>query len=251
MNKEEFKEMHDEFANYVYQYENFVKAGIINDAFYNQYFFNDALRLHRVEVENNIMISALKRLGEKVDIEDVKKEITANIEKYNNEQKVIEEKKIKAQAIVNVTKNLSKDELMKLENDYLAFVKKNHPAVKCKVDSAEQQAFILIRQMYYENNLGGFYELLDTYKTTFKDVEYDPKEYNSISGYYFEIKANINKDFNIKQKQYPYTKFDVLKDEITIARETGDIRAKINDLKRAHEAVSKDFKNAFGFELTM
>ena len=251
MNKQEFNEMQDEFANYVYQYENFIKAGIINDAFYNQYFYNDVLRLHRIEVENNIMISALKRLEAKVDIEDVKKEITANIEKYQNEQKVIAEKELKAKAIVNVTKNMSKDDLIKLENDYLAFVKKNHPAVKCKVDSSEQQAFIIIRQMYYENNAGGFYELLDMYKNTFKDVEYDSKEYNSISGYYFEIKANINKDFNAKQKQYPYTKFEVLKDEITIARETGDIRAKINDLKRANEAVSKDFKNAFGFDLTM
>ena len=36
MNKQEFNEMQDEFANYVYQYENFIKAGIINDAFYNK-----------------------------------------------------------------------------------------------------------------------------------------------------------------------------------------------------------------------
>ena len=82
-------------------------------------------------------------------------------------------------------------------------------------------------------------------------VEIPEEEYNKVNGYYYNTRIQINKDRDEKSKKYPYDKSHATEDEISIAREEGDLRTKISKLKEMNQSLRKDCMANFNREITL
>ena len=69
------------------------------------------------------------------------------------------------------------------EIDYLDYVKKNHPIVKCLVSPQEEQLFQILSKFYKENNYSAYKEILENNKNVFSEPEYKEEDFNKISAY--------------------------------------------------------------------
>ncbi len=251
MNKTEFLEMQKEMADYVYNYEYFIKCGVIYESFYNSQFAKYIDEMHYYDIENGLLltINEMKLKGSSEE------ELDAFIEKvktkFNNEKSFIENKHKKCIEVKTRTESLSKEQLDEIENIYLDFVRKNHPIVKLVTTNEEKEIFPVIRMLYYENNYDGLKRILEDHKDLFKDVEIPESEYNKVNGYFYNTRIQINKDRDQKSKKYPYDKSQVTVDEISIAREEGDLRTKISKLKEINQNLRKDTKNNFNKDITL
>ena len=251
MNKNEFLQMKNEFAEYIYRYEYFVKCGAINDLYYNHYFGRALDEVRFYELENNLMVEAIRRKNNNESLEEINKFIEGFKEKFNNENKTIEEKHQLADQVVEYNEKLTVEEKKQFEEDYLAYVKANHPIVKVIATQDEDQIFSAAQKYYNTNNIKAFKDLMEASKEAFTEVEYKEEDYTKISAYYYDIKKNINQDYMNKQNNYPFNKMDVLKNEISIARETGDIKVRKNKLAAANKEIHKDYIENFGEDLSL
>ena len=251
MNLQEFLEMKNEFADYIYKYEYFLKCGAINDCYY-LHFFGDFLdEIRKVGTENRIMAAAIAMKSEGKPQEEIDKFLADQKELYNTETEKVKNKKVFTEAVIKNNDALPMEDKKQFEIDYLDYVKKNHPIVKCLVSPQEEQLFQILSKFYKENNYSAYKEILENNKNVFSEPEYKEEDFNKISAYYYDIKKNINADFLNKSKMYPYNKQETLKNEISIARENGDLKAKLNEYKGANKNIHKDFFNAFKFEYTL
>ncbi|MBR6071330.1 MAG: hypothetical protein IKP77_00680 [Acholeplasmatales bacterium] len=251
MNKSEFLEMQNEFAKYVYRYEYFIKLGVITDSYYHHYFFNELESARYYNLENTLLVELIKMKNDNKTLEEINNYIKGFKDKYANENKTIEEKHKFCEKVVNNCEQLSNDEKAQFEKDYLEYVTNNHPIVKCIVSKEEEALFATLNKLYKENNYDGFKVLLNNNKEIFKPVEIDENEYSRISGYYYDVKKGINNDYANKQNGYPYNKQETMKNDISVARETGEIKVRINTLKSANKQLHKDYVLAFGNDISL
>ena len=122
MNKAEFLEMQREFAEYVYRYEYFVKCGAMNDFYYNHYFGRALDEVRFYELENSLLVEVIKRKSNNESQEEINKFIEGFKEKFNNENKIIEEKHQLADQVVDYNEKLSQDDKRQIEEEYLALM---------------------------------------------------------------------------------------------------------------------------------
>ncbi len=207
--------------------------------------------MHYYDVENGLLMT-INEMFLKGSTED---EINAFIEKvknkFNGEKSFIENKHNKCIEVKVRTSTLTEEQINEIEQIYLDFVRKNHPIVKLKTSVEEKKIFPAIRMLYYENNLEGLKQILEDYKDIFKEVEISEDEYNSVNGYYYNTRIQLNKDRDTKSKKYPYNKSQTTLDEISIAREEGDLRTHISKLKEMNQSLRKDSLKNFNKEITL
>ncbi len=251
MNKTEFLEMQNEMADYVYNYEYFIKCGVIFEAYYNSQFYKYMEEMHYYDIENGLLLTIHEMSLKGSSEEEINAFIDKVKTKFNNEKPLLENKHKKCLEVKTRTDSLSKEQLEEIEKIYLDFVKKNHPIVKLKTTNEEKEIFPVIRMLYYENNINGLKQILEDHKDLFKDVEIPEEEYNRVNGYYYNTRIQINKDRDEKSKKYPYDKSHATEDEISIAREEGDLRTKISKLKEMNQNLRKDCKANFNREITL
>ncbi len=251
MNKNEFLEMKNEFAEYIYRYEYFLKCGAINDCYYNHVFGKNLDEVRKYDLENKLIMGAIKLKSENKPQEEIDKFIADFKQKFADENAKIEEKHRAADIIFANNEKLTPEERKQFEEDYLAYVKANHPIVKCFASEEEEKLFYLLNQLYKENNILGFKEVIEMNKNIFKEVEYKEEDFNQISAYFYDTKKNINADYLQKQNAYPYNKQDVLKNEISIAREMGEIKVRTNQLIASNKELHKDYIENFGEDISI
>jgi len=245
MNLNEFLEMKNEFAEYIYRYEYFLKCGAINDCYYTHFFSKFLNEIRTLGIENEVMSTAIKMKSEGKSDEEINEYINKAKEGFSEDQKKIDYKTTLAEQVVANNEKLSIEDKKQFEIDYLDYVKKNHPIVKCLATEAEENAFNMISKLYKENNYYGFKSFIDMNKAIFTNPDYKEQDFNKISAYYYDIKKNINTDYQRKQNMYPYNKQDTLKNEISIARENGDLKAKLNEYKGINKSIRQDYVNYF------
>ena len=83
MNKTEFLEMQQEMADYVYNYEYFIKCGVVFESFYNSQFYKYIQEMHYYDVENGLLLT-IQEMKFKGSTEE---EINAFIEKVKTKYK--------------------------------------------------------------------------------------------------------------------------------------------------------------------
>ena len=245
MNRQEFDELRNEFAEYIYRYEYFLKVGFLNDLYYNNEFKADLEVNALLEFENSVIYTACK---EKENNKDFDKTQLFEIAKQNKEQllKSIKEKNAKSSRLVERFEKMSNQEKKDIETDYLNLVKVYHPVIRVFVTEEEKAVFNKIRQFYNENDVAGIQELLELNKGLFKDIEYLPEHYNKVSGFFYDNQKRINADYTKKMKEYPFNIGETLKDEITRARETGELRSRHTQLLRNNQELKKAYKKLYG-----
>ena len=245
MNLNEFLEMKNEFAEYIYKYEYFLKCGAINDCYYNFYFSQYLDEIKYLDTENRIMASCIDMKRNNEPEEKINEFISKAKESYAKEKVLIDNKNRMAKAIVDNNNKMSNEDKKQFEIDYLDYVKKDHPIVKCFINDNEEQIFSMLSKLYKENNYSGFKGVLEMNKNSFKVPEYKEDDFTKISAYYYDIKKNINADYLKKQNTYPFNKMDVLKNEISVAREAGDLKAKLSKFREANKNIHRDYELSF------
>jgi len=245
MNRKEFDEMRFEFGEYVYNYEFFQKVGFVTDMYYTKYFKDDLKKIQRYEIENIVLEQAIALKNKNAKEEEILKYLADSKEKFIRDTNKYNEKIQKALQFIDHNEKMSSEDKNKFEQEYLEFCKNLHPVVKCKTTNEENNAYLLLRNFYFENNYSAFQEFTTLHKDGFPSVEYDESEFVNISKFYFENKTRINQDYSKKSKLYPYTKQDTLKDEISLARESGELHVSITNLMRQNKDLHQQFKKLF------
>lgn len=251
MNKTEFKEMQNEFAGYVYRYEFFLKCGAIDDCYYNHYFGKELLKLRYYNLENTLIAECIKLKSEGKTSEEITKFIDGFRNKFFQENKIIEQKNELADKVYQNTEKLSLEDRRKFEDVYLKYVTIGHPIVKCLPSQEEEKIFPVLNKLYKENDFEEFNKIYNANIELFKDVEINEEDYSKISTYYYETKKGINADYSNKQNVYPYNKSETLKNEISIARELGEIKVRLNNLISVNKQLHKDYFLAFDADITL
>lgn len=251
MNKTEFLEMKNEFAEYIYRYEYFLKCGAINDCYYNHFFGKNLDEVRFYDMENKLMAAVIKLKADNKSEEEINKFIEDYKTKFNQENENIANKHKLAETIVAHNEAMPAADKKQFEEDYLKYVKEHHPIVKCFINDNEENLFKVLNELYKQNNYEGFKEVLELNKGSLSNPEYKEEDFSKISAYYYDIKKNINFDFTKKTQNYPYTKNETLKSEISVARENGEIRVRINELMAANKELHKDFKDNLGFDISL
>jgi len=70
--------------------------------------------------------------------------------------------------------------------------------------------------------------------------------WKSFKEYYFNAGSMMTQDLSMRTQQYPYTLEEVFEDEITMAREEGQVRAEITRFIGVNKAFHADFIRIFG-----
>lgn len=245
MNREEFNEMKQEFGEYVYNYEFFQKSGVLYDMYYTHYYGDILEKLQRLEIENIVLDEAMKLALKGEPRENISSYLDITKNRYQKDIVNFKNKRKRAEEIYAHNEKMSKEDKDQFEKDYLDFCINVHPVVKCLANDEEHKSFMVLRNFYFENNYDAFKEFLADHKKKFKKVEYKEEEFNRISGYYYENKTRINKDFSQRNANYPYTKKDVFVDEISIAREDGELHARLTEYQRQNQDLHKAYKEVF------
>ncbi|MCR5350247.1 MAG: hypothetical protein K6E20_04565 [Acholeplasmatales bacterium] len=251
MNREEFNEMRKEFGDYVYNYEYFQKVGYITDMYYTNKFSQELIKIQKLEIENIVMSQSLDLFIKGEKLENIKNYCEESKNRYSKDYTKFSNKIIKAEQFIKHHEKMSEDEKKEFEQEYLKFCIELHPVVKCKVNKEENEAYLILRDFYFTNNYSGFKEFLELHKDAFKPVEYLETEFNTISSFYLENKTRINTDYNKRHTLYPYNKDAVLKDEISIAREQGELHVNITNLIRTNKELHEKFKAQFGYDYSV
>ncbi len=251
MNLNEFLEMKNEFAEYIYRYEYFLKCGSINDCYYNYYFSQYLDEIKFLDTESKVMASLIDMKANN-ETKEKMEEFTANAKKaYATEKGMIENKNRIAKQVVENNNTLPMEDKKQFEKDYLDYCKTNHPIVKCLISDEEEKLFGLINKLYKENNYSAFKEVLELNKAAFTNPEYKEEDFNKISGYYYDMKKNINSDYLKKQNIYPFSKSEVLKNEISVAREAGELKATLSKFREANKNLHKDYVMNFEVDFSL
>ena len=245
MNRQEFDELRSEFAEYIYRYEYFLKCGYLNDLYYNRVFRSDLETNALLEFENSVIYTALQEKEKNKDFDPADLFVLA----LKNKQELMDSiaaKKEKADRVVESIEKLSIEERQAMENEYLKIVKLYHPVIRVFVSDEEKNVYNRIRQFYNENDANGIREIFELNKELFKPIDYEPEQFTKVSAFFYDNQKRINADYTKKSKEYPFNMGETLKDEITRARETGELRTKHTQLLRDNQELKKAYKNLYG-----
>ena len=250
MNREEFDELRSEFAEYIYRYENFLKNGYLNDLFYT-FVFKDLLEPNaKLEFENQVMfaLNKEKEANKDFDPTDI---LNASRENQKSLFDTIKRKNILAEETYNRVKGMVPEDIRNIETRYLQIVKKYHPVVRVFVSEDEKIVFNKLREFYNSNQMGAFDEILNLNVNLFQDIDYKPEQYSNVAGFFYENQKRINADYTKKANTYPFNTSEILKDEISVAREKGELKSKHTKLLRDNQEFKKRFKELYNVDFQL
>ncbi len=250
MNREEFKELKDEFALIIYNYEKFIKDCILLDYKYNTRFYDLLTKVRFYEVENTLLARCIQAHVENRD-PDIEKIIDDFHKGFKQEMDNSVVKHKIAKTVTEHNAKLNPDEVQAFEKDYVGFIKEHHPVVHALATKEEQEAYEKLKVYYYENNIDGFKKAFEEATPVFKNTEYPEDVFTKISEYYYDIRKRIGQDFTKKQTLYPFVKKEVFADDMSEAREEGELKAQLSKLMADNKKLHADIQKAINYDIKL
>ena len=136
MNRTEFIEMQNEFADYLYEYEKVIKEGYLLDLKYNKEFSSLLVELHNLEIETGVMKDCLEKLQAGEAIENLNAFILKVKESFKKKLVEIESKNKRAVEVTARTEALTDEEKKDFEEYFHEFVKEYYPQI---IDIVEEK----------------------------------------------------------------------------------------------------------------
>ncbi len=248
MNKEEFKELQEETALYIYKFASLNKELFITDLKYSHFFYDLLTEQFEIEKELNCIRGMIENKTRNLNFEEFKK---AYLKKMNDEYNTFQMKHNNKETIYNQTVSKSEEELRKIETYFEEFIKKYHPFINyCKINEV-LLAYEFVERLYNENNYTGMIEAFNLNKTYFNYPTISVANYNDAAMLYYDFKKNLAaRYFKIKQDQYPKNKIEVVKTKEGIEKERESLKKEIENLLGALTSLREDFKKEFGYEFS-
>lgn len=246
MNKKEFEEMQIEFAEFVYKYKVFIKSGYLFDLKYNRRFFKFLVECQELEIKISLMKQAIDLAAEGNNRDEIFENLVKALEKLPEEKAKFLKKNDYANQIMELNDKLTDENIKEFENIYYQYIFDYHPFVRVALPESVKPIIDLLDRFYYENNKGAFVEMLELNKKTLTALPIQEEHYNQVSQFYYELRKKINSEYHQRAKNYPYDRLNLFDDEMTVAREEGDILLKISNYKKVFDEMLKDFVNLFG-----
>lgn len=251
MNKKEFIELQKEFSDVIIGYEKFCKKGYVLNMKFNYTFCEYLIKEQYLKYENKLLIGICTMLSDKKTLDEVDKFIKTEKNEYN---KFLINHTNGVTRFAQVIKRLNEmpNEILDLlENAFEDYVYKYHPAVNFITTEDEFKFYDVLKQCYYESNYSMFKEMLDLNKKFLKSTNFDEELQIKATYYYYDIMNQIKLEVNNKKDKYPYNIEYVFEDKISIASYEGEIRARINVLQSANQALHKDVIKLFGEDVIL
>ena len=240
----EFKTLQDQIVDILVDYTIFLKKGAQLDYRYTYEFKDEILKDFKYRNENTLLVTAGTMLTDKKSLDEVDSYISNYKKNYERDINGLNRKIVDSELVV---KNEINDEMKKeLENHFIDLVRNYYPAIRLEANEEYIKAFELLHTLYQQNNYTSYFATYDLFKNLFTYKDYHDVDFEKYVNIYMNLMQRINSD-TVKRKQgYPYTKEEVFEDEITIAREKGEFRAKLTKLIEANKAIKEDFKAIYG-----
>ena len=250
MNKQEYQEMRQEFADLVYRFEAFLKNGFLVDCRYNAIFYDSLKTVRRSEAEIGVIAHAIQ-LKNKKNINDILKMLDEAKKNFKSELTQTEQKHSYCVQLLNIIDKFDESVFNDCEKRFKEFILNYHPVICLNPSVEAKTAYDMLKRFYFECNHLGFAEYLATVKEKFEVKPIEEDRYTEASQVYFKFRMQINETLDKMKNTYPYNKAEIFKDEMTVMAEKDDLEIKSKKLNDALAAARRDFKNNFGFDFTL
>lgn len=248
MNKEEFKELQEETALFLFRIARLNKDLFITDVKYSHHFQELLNEQFEIERELNCIRGMIENKSRNLNYEEFKK---AFIKKMNEDLNTIRMRQHNKETIYEPVTSKTPEEEKEIDDYYRDFILKYHPIIhNCRIKEV-LQAYEFVEKLYNENNYTGMIEAFNLNKHYFDYPTISVAAYNDVAMLYYDFKKNLTaRYFNIKNDQYPKSKIEVVKTEKGIEEEKVRIKKEIEALLEVLSKARIDFKNLFGYEFS-
>ncbi|MBQ3253635.1 MAG: hypothetical protein IJA65_03680 [Acholeplasmatales bacterium] len=251
MNAVEFKELQEEFAQYIYTYEVTNKSAYITDMRYLVR-YNDLLtQSHKLEMETGLMQTLIQMLADKKEEKEIKAFEERVRTDFKKKEEEISKKYQNASLFVDRFNSLTSEYNKSFEEYYKEFILVYYPPVRVLAPKEVKPLVDMLRQLYFNCNFEGFKEVLELNRKAFDFPEIPEEQYTNVAQFYYNYKKKINIEINNRKNKYPYNKIQVFKDEMTILSEEGMLLQHLSAIKKMHASVKKDYLEVFGNEIEL
>lgn len=250
MNKQEYLEMRQEFADLIYAYESFLKNGFLVDCRYNAVFYPELTKVRRLEAEIGVIAHAVQ-LKEKENINVILKMLDEAKANFKKEVETAEQKNRYCRQLLSIIDQFDKSVFEACEKKFKEFVFDFHPVVCLNPSADAKKAYDMLKRFYFECNHLGFTEYFGTVKEKFEVAPVEEDRYTEASQVYFKFRNQITATIEKMKNTYPYNKSTIFSDEMTVMAEKDDLEIKSKRLSEALVSARKDFNEKFGFDFDL
>lgn len=245
----DFKKMQDNLRDILVNYAYFLKKGAQIDFKYTNTFKDEILKDFKLRNENTMLVTALSKLNEKKSLEEVDKYIEDYKKSYAKNLEVLNQRIINAGIVVE--RQLDETAAKELENHFVEMIRKYSPLLIINPDPYYLKAYELLQMLYQQDNYQTYFAAYDLNKEIFVEKNFEGVDFDKYVSYYMTLMQNITLDTKERKNNYPFNKEEVFTDEISIARESGDFKARLNKILEANKAIKEDFKAAYGEDISL
>ena len=247
MNLKEFKSLKENLTTYLINYEHFLKNSNLLDLKYYHYFGKTISKILYLRKDNDLMfgIANLYQAGKLDELDNL---LSEQRKRYNAESIELNKKIIKADQIFNA--NVSDEDLNKLNESFDEFVEKYHPALTMSVNQNERQSYEMLKNLFCDNNLLGYFSYYDLCIKNFKEASEDV-DYDKTGAFYQKIIYDIRAYVLEHQDKYPFNYEHIFQNEMSIAAHQGDLDVEYNNLVEENKALHTDITNLLNKEIKL
>lgn len=239
MNLKEFKSLKENTTTYLINYEHFLKRSNLLDLKYYHYFGKTISKILYLRNDTDLMFG-IANLYKDEKVAELDNLLSEQRKKYNAESIELNKKILKADQIFN--SNISEEDIKKLDESFDEVIEKYHPALTMSVNQNERQSYEMLKNLFYDNNVLGYFAYYDLCINNFKEVT-DDVDYDKVGAFYQKIIYDIRAYVVEHQTKYPFNYKDLFDDEILIAKHQGELDVEYTRLLEENKALHTDITN--------
>ena len=247
MNLKEFKSLKENLTTYLINFEHFNKRSNLLDLKYYHYFGKTLAKIHYLRNDNDLMFG-IANLYQEGKLDQLDNLVNDKRKKYNAESLELSKKINKADIVFNTA--VGDEDMAKLNETFDELVTKYHPALTMSVNQNERQSYEMLKNLFYDNNILGYFSYYDLSIKNFKEASEDV-DYDKVGSYYQQIIFDIRAYVIEHQEKYPFNYKDMFEDEILIAKHQGELDVEYSKLLEENKALHTDIKNLLDKEIKL
>ena len=239
MNLKEFKSLKEELTTYIINFEYFNKRSNLLDSKYYHSFGKTISKILYLRKDNDLMFG-IANLFQNKELDKLDSFVDDMRKKYTAESIELNKKITKADQVLN--NKSSEEDINRLNESFENIIKKYHPALTMSVNQNERQSYEMLKYLFYDNNVLGYFAYYDLCINNFKEID-DEVDFDKVGAYYQKIIFDIRAYVVQNQDKYPFNFKEVLEDDLLIAKHQGELDVEYSKLLAENKALHTDIKN--------